>query len=56
MLLLLPPKRDMHYPLRPRAHDFTLSTLLNDHDITRVLFKTLVVGELIINELSTGSR
>ena len=42
---LLPPKRDIHYSLRPRAHDFTLSTrttLLNDHNyITRMLFKSI---------------
>ena len=42
---LLPPKRDIHYSLRPRAHDFSLSTrttLLNDHNyITRMLFKNI---------------
>ena len=32
---LLPPKRNIHYSLRPRAHDFTLSTrttVLSDHN------------------------
>ena len=44
---LLPPKLDIHYSLRPRAHDFTSpptpTTLLNDHNynITRILFKNI---------------
>jgi len=42
---LLPPRRDTHYSLRPRAHDFTLSvrtTSLNDNNyINRMLYKNI---------------
>jgi hypothetical protein len=42
---LLPPKRDTHYSLRPRAHDFTLpirTTSLNDNNyINRMLHKNI---------------
>jgi len=42
---LLPPRRDTHYSLRPRAHDFTLSirtTSLSDNNfINRMLYKNI---------------
>ena len=42
---LLPPKRDAHYSLRPRAHDYVLTTRTTSlHDsnyINRMLFKNI---------------
>jgi len=42
---LLPPRRDMHYSLRPRAHNFTLSiwstSLSEINFINRMLYKNI---------------
>lgn len=42
---LLPPRRDVHYSLRPRAHDYTLSvrtsSLSDNNYINRMLYKNI---------------